>query len=228
MAAPHQRTRKSLSPQVPLAVRLRVSDLRERVRESRVASQLLFLVDASGSMAAERRMQAVKGAVLAMLVDAYQKRDRVVCGLPGSDAQLVLPPTNSIDLAHRALQYLPVGGRTPLALGLKRSHDLLSAAPGSRLRSIPRGGNRRASQRRPRWRRSVRGGGAFRIAEEVRGAGILGLVLDTERDFQDSASVTARGKLSADYVRLDDLQAGSCMTRFVLTGASDAAGRRRP
>jgi len=69
---------------------------------------------------------------------------------------------------------------------------------------------------------------AFRIAEEVRGAGILGLVLDTERDFQDSASVTARGKLSADYVRLDDLQAGSCMTRFVLTGASDAAGRRRP
>ena len=87
---------------------------------------MLFLVDASGSMAARSRMAAVKGAVLSLLLDAYQRRDKVgLISFRGSGADLLLPPTSSVDAAARRLATLPTGGRTPLAAGLLEARATL-------------------------------------------------------------------------------------------------------
>lgn len=87
---------------------------------------MLFVVDASGSMAARQRMSAVKGAVLSLLLDAYQRRDKVgLVTFRGTDADVALPPTSSVDAAAARLETLPTGGRTPLAAGLLRAHDVL-------------------------------------------------------------------------------------------------------
>ena len=94
-------------------------DVREKVRESKTGSLVLFVVDASGSMAAQRRMVAVKGAVLSLLIDAYQRRDRVgLIAFRGTEAELLLPPTSSVELARIRLAEMPTGGRTPLSRGL--------------------------------------------------------------------------------------------------------------
>jgi magnesium chelatase subunit D len=105
---------------------LRGEDLRVARREGRESNLVLFVVDASGSMAARARMGAVKGAVLSLLLDAYQRRDKVgVITFRGSGAQVLLPPTYSVDAAAARLAMLPAGGRTPLAAGLLRARDVL-------------------------------------------------------------------------------------------------------
>ena len=102
------------------AILLEPPDYREKVRQRKIGNLILFVVDASGSMAAERRMVAVKSAILSLLVDAYQKRDQVgLIAFRGRSAELLLPPTNSVDLADRVLRVLPTGGRTPLSHGLE-------------------------------------------------------------------------------------------------------------
>lgn len=100
-------------------VALRPEDLRTAVREGREANLVLFCVDASGSMAARRRMTQVKTAILSLLLDAYRRRDRVgLVTFRGDRAELVLPPTRSVDAAARRLDEIPAGGRTPVAEGL--------------------------------------------------------------------------------------------------------------
>ncbi len=108
---------------------IRRSNLHEKVRKGKVGSLILFAVDGSGSMAARQRMEAVKGAVLSLLLDAYQQRDKVgLITFYGAKAQLVLPPTNSIDLAEQAIQDLDTGGRTPLAHALMLAGSTLQKA----------------------------------------------------------------------------------------------------
>jgi magnesium chelatase subunit D len=122
-AAPHQGRRAGSSQ---LAVAIRDEDIREKVREKRIGTFLLFLVDASGSMGAQNRMVASKGAIMSLLLDAYQKRDRVaMVSFRGREALTLLPPTCSIDLAGKLLQDLPVGGRTPLSAGLARGYEVV-------------------------------------------------------------------------------------------------------
>ncbi len=105
---------------------LRAEDLRTAVREGREANLVLFCVDASGSMAARKRMVQVKTAILSLLLDAYRRRDKVgLITFRGSRAELVLPPTNSIDIAATRLDELPAGGRTPLAEGLLEAARVL-------------------------------------------------------------------------------------------------------
>ena len=89
---------------------------------------MLFAVDASGSMAARQRMRAVKGAVLSLLLDAYQRRDKVgLVTFRGTGAELALPPTSSVEAAARRLASLATGGRTPLAAGLAQAARVLAA-----------------------------------------------------------------------------------------------------
>ncbi len=122
-AAPYQVKRRNENG---LAVIIRPEDIRERIREKRIGNFLLFVVDASGSMGARGRMAASKGAIMSLLLDAYQKRDRVaMISFRRNDATLNLPPTASIELAARLLQEMPVGGRTPLSAGLARSYEVL-------------------------------------------------------------------------------------------------------
>ncbi|TNM48340.1 VWA domain-containing protein [Nocardioides albidus] len=106
---------------------LQAADLRVAVREGRESNLVLFCVDASGSMAARRRMEQVKTAVLSLLLDAYQRRDKVgLITFRGAHAQLALPPTHSVDAAAQRLEELPSGGRTPLAEGLLEAAHLLA------------------------------------------------------------------------------------------------------
>ncbi|NBE92399.1 VWA domain-containing protein [Nonomuraea sp. KC401] len=121
-AAPHQRGRGRTGP----GLVLRADDLREVVREGREGNLVLFVVDASGSMAARKRMSAVKTAVLSLLLDAYQRRDKVgLITFRGAGAEVALPPTSSVDAGAARLRSLPTGGRTPLAAGLLRAADVL-------------------------------------------------------------------------------------------------------
>ncbi|MFE1251596.1 putative cobaltochelatase [Streptomyces sp. NPDC058741] len=121
-AAPHQRARGRSGP----GLVVRRDDLRQATREGREGNLVLFAVDASGSMAARQRMSAVKGAVLSLLLDAYQRRDKVgLVTFRGRGADVALPPTSSVDAAAARLESLPTGGRTPLAEGLLRAHDVL-------------------------------------------------------------------------------------------------------
>jgi magnesium chelatase subunit D len=100
-------------------VEIRGTDLRVAVREGHEANLVLFCVDASGSMAARKRMTQVKTAILSLLLDAYRRRDKVgLVTFRGAAAELVLPPTRSVDIAAARLEELPAGGRTPLAEGL--------------------------------------------------------------------------------------------------------------
>ncbi|TDB39884.1 MAG: VWA domain-containing protein [Actinobacteria bacterium] len=120
-AAPFQALRES-----EMAIALEPSDLRNKVRRRRVGASIVFCVDASGSMGASNRMEAAKSAVLDLLVDAYQRRDRVgLVAFRGDAAEVVLAPTASVELAQLKLRSLPTGGATPLAHGLVSALQLL-------------------------------------------------------------------------------------------------------
>jgi magnesium chelatase subunit D len=172
-------------------LRLMPEDLRVRVREGRVGALLAFVVDASGSMAARRRLAAVKGAVLELLADAYRRRDRValVCAR-GRGAQVLVPPTGSLERARRLLASLPAGGATPLAAGLARAAWLLER-------------HRRMNPHAPcllvlatdgRANRSLHGGDpyaeAIAQAEAVRRRGFKAVVLDAEGGVPFSLGLT--------------------------------------
>lgn len=121
-AAPYQRTRD----RTMTALALHKSDLREKVRVRRAANLILFVVDASWSMAVAERMEATKGAIMSLLTDAYQRRDRVgLVVFNKNEANLVLAPTNSVQLARKALADIAVGGKTPLSAGLMLALTIL-------------------------------------------------------------------------------------------------------
>ncbi len=104
-------------------------ELRGAVREQKAGNLVVLAVDASGSMGAEQRMEAAKGAVLGLLLDAYQRRDRVavVC-FRGDGAEVVLRPTGAIEVARARLSDLPTGGRTPLAAGIDAALKVATTA----------------------------------------------------------------------------------------------------
>ncbi|WP_434440155.1 putative cobaltochelatase [Lentzea sp. E54] len=121
-AAPHQAARGRTGP----GLLLTGGDLRKAVREGKESNLVLFVVDASGSMAAQKRMSAVSGAVISLLRDAYQRRDKVgVVTFRGNQAEVALPPTTSVDAAATRLKKMRTGGRTPLADGLLKAHRVL-------------------------------------------------------------------------------------------------------
>ncbi|SDZ93312.1 MULTISPECIES: magnesium chelatase subunit D family protein [unclassified Mycobacterium] len=112
----------------PQAGRLHVAptDVRHAIREGREGNLVIFVVDASGSMAARDRMSAVSGATLSLLRDAYQRRDKVaVVTFRGAEATLLLPPTSSVHIASRRLARFDTGGKTPLAQGLLAARDVV-------------------------------------------------------------------------------------------------------
>ncbi len=122
-AAPFQKNRD-----IPdgLCVALISSDIREKIREKKMGNFLLFVVDASGSMGARGRMSASKGAILSLLLDAYQKRDKVaMISFRKTEAVVNLPVTSSIELAATYLSQMPVGGRTPLSAGLEKASQMI-------------------------------------------------------------------------------------------------------
>ena len=202
-AAPHQLRRGRTGT----GLLIHASDLRERRREGRESNLVLFLVDASGSMAARRRMEAVKGAVLSLLLDAYQRRDKVglIC-FRGDGAQVLLPPTSSVDAAARRLETMPAGGRTPLAAGLTEAHATLTR---ERLRD---------PKRRPLLLivtdgRHTYGASPAVAAARLRRDGIGSVLIDCETGpVRLGLAVTLAQALGARYLNLQalgDLSAGT-------------------
>ena len=201
-AAPHQRTRRGGQ-----AVVIRPEDVRVWVRAKRSAAHILFLVDASGSMGARERMRTVKGAILALLREAYQKRDCVgLIAFRRERAETLLPMTRSVELAERALRDLPTGGRTPLAEGLVHAHRIL--------RELERKGSEKTvlvlvTDGRTNTKEGDAGvQRALRAAEEIAETAALTLVLDTERSVPrvGVAPELAR-RMAARYYTLEQLSA---------------------
>ncbi|MFF3567095.1 magnesium chelatase subunit D family protein [Nocardia jiangxiensis] len=203
-AAPHQRARGRFAG--PLA--LESEDLRGAYREGREGNLVIFVVDTSGSMAARDRLSAVTGAIVALLRDAYQRRDKVaVITMRGSEAELVLPPTSSVDIAVRRLAGLRTGGKTPLARGLVEAREVV----------------RRERVRDPQRRAMVvlltdgRATGGADPVPRARAAarvlardGVAGVVVDCERGMirLGLAADLAR-ELRATYIRLAEITGDS-------------------
>ena len=109
------------------ALAIEMDDLQRKVRVRRTSNLILFVVDASWSMAAAERMEATKGAIMSLLMDAYQRRDQVgLVVFQRDQARLVLPLTNSVELAKKALRHVPVGGKTPLSSALLLGYRVLT------------------------------------------------------------------------------------------------------
>jgi magnesium chelatase subunit D len=197
-AAPHQRARG----RVASGLVLRREDLRENVREGREGNLVLFVVDASGSMAARKRMSAVKGAVLSLLTDAYQRRDKItLISFRGEGARVLLPPTSSVKLAASRLKELPTGGRTPLAAGLEKAAEVLER---ERLRE---------KERRPLLvlltdGRATAGPDPRGAASRLRRLGVASVVVDTEEGYVRLGMASGLAEaMGARCLRLEELRA---------------------
>jgi len=159
-------------------------DIRQKVREKKVRNIILLLIDSSGSMGANNKMVETKGAILSLLTDAYQKRDKIgLVAFKGNKAELLLPPTQSVELAKKRLEELPTGGKTPLSLGLLKSYEILEIqkkkAPKSVLSLIlitDGRANVSTYNKAPLEE-------AKEIAQNIRAEGIKSIIIDTEKDF---------------------------------------------
>jgi len=202
-AAPHQAVRGRRSAE---RLKLANHDLRLAVTEGRESNLILLVVDASGSMSARRRMEAVKAAALSLLLDAYQRRDKVgLITFRGAEATLALPPTSSIDTAARRLEELPSGGRTPLAEGL------LCAVETLRLERI------RDPRRRPLLVLVTDGRASYGpdavgrsrlIADRLRQTGVASLLIDCESGRMAlGLAQTLSAHLGAQYVTVGEVAA---------------------
>jgi len=212
-AAPFQRHRENPNG---MAVVLQNEDIREKIREKRLGNLLIFVVDASGSMGARGRMAASKGAVMSLLLDAYQKRDKLaMVSFRKNEAFVNLPVTSSIELAARMLKEMPVGGRTPFSAGLLKGYEIarnyLRKEPGGRpLIILVTDGkaNRAIGQGKPLDE-------AFTISEKIsREERIRFLVVDTEEPGLVNFGLAKKiaGLLDAWYYRIDDLRADTLVS----------------
>jgi len=186
---------------------------RRKVRNCTTDTIILFVVDASGSMSARQRMEAVKGAVLALLTDAYQQRDRVgVIAFRGLKAEVLLEPTRSVELAEKQLQRLPTGGRTPLAHALFVTNETIQRLcrhePEQALLLIVLSDGKANVQLPDSPQGACAWDQSEQIATKLSANGIPTLMIDTEV----SLVRVGRGKelsecLKASYLRLDELSA---------------------
>jgi magnesium chelatase subunit D len=208
-AAPLQAQRHRVRADRPGGrIQLTRADLRFKIRSMPLGALTVFVVDASGSMAARRRMALAKGAVLSLLLRAYQTRDEVaLIAFRGTTAEVLLPPTTSVHLASVRLRVLPTGGRTPLALALSRAGAVVqqraSAGPRAARPTLVLVSDGRANV-------ALAGADpyadALAEARLLRAAGVGAVVVDTE----DGPVRLGRARmlateLGAAYVRLADL-----------------------
>ncbi len=204
-AAPYQLRR----PHNGLAVAVRKEDLRQKVRVRRAGNLILFVVDASWSMAAAERMEATKGAVLSLLMDAYQKRDRVgLVVFQKEGARVVLQPTSSVERAKRILERIPVGGKTPLSAGLLLAYQVFDLERRRDKEAMPLmilltdgAGNVSLTGEPPHEE-------AVKLARMMRRRGIRSVVINMEHPSFDRGLANALAEaLGAPCYRLEKLEA---------------------
>jgi magnesium chelatase subunit D len=183
---------------------LGVDDLRSSVREARRPRTVVLCVDLSGSMGAPARATAASGIVLGLLGDAYQRRDRVaLVGFRGSEAEVVVSPTASVEVARNQLDRLTTGGRTPLAEGILAGLRVASAAAGESDVLLALLTDGRATAGAAAYDRAVD------AAAAVARAGVPAIVFDCESGAQRLGLATALAEaMGAAHVHADDLQPG--------------------
>lgn len=206
-AAPYQKRREEQREEMAFAIQ--PQDLQRKVRVKYASNLILFVVDASWSMAVAERMSATKGAILSLLTDAYQRRDRVGLVVFQKDrATLVLPPTNSTQLAKRALADIPVGGKTPLSAGLLLAHKVIKKEQLAHPDIMPLiilltdgVGNVSQTELPPQEE-------AEKIAQKIAQDDIPGVVINMEAaEFDQGLARKLAEDLEAKYYSLEDLQA---------------------
>jgi len=192
----------------PEQFEIAAGDLHQKKRVGKMSNLMLFIVDASGSMAARKRMEAVKGTVLSLLTEAYEKRDTVgVIAFRGIEAQVLLQPTKSTDLAEEAMRSLPTGGRTPLPHALytviqllntfdakKGYHPILIVLTDGKA-NVPLPGTGEDP-----WNQTIQ------LAGQLKDHAVQSLVINTESNYfnLDHAEELAIG-LGAQYLSLSDI-----------------------
>lgn len=216
-AAPRQKERGATGD----LLQIRMEDLHTKVRRRKVGNLLLFVVDASGSMGVGQRMSAAKGAVLSLLSDAYQRRDKVgMITFSARKAQMVLDPTPSVEKAKDKLKHLAVGGTTPLSAGLLMAYEL---AKREKLRHPDLStlmilmtdghGNVAVGNQDPMVE-------ALDVARMIREDSIESIILDSENFLKDPTGFRPKGSrlirqlaeaMGARYVQLRDLDKDSVL-----------------
>ena len=205
-AAPYQRVRKSDN----LSIVIESRDIREKVRERRSGSTIMFLVDASGSLGVRKRMATVKGAILSMLRDSYVKRDRIgMMAFRRDGAEVILPPTKSVEYSYKKLEELPTGGKTPLGEALVSVDEYMTSYArchvGERCyivlvtdgrANVPLSEGADANEE------------VQKLAEDLQIPGVKWIVVDASSGFPhfDNAERLAQ-KLGARYFKLENLDA---------------------
>lgn len=205
-AAPYQNVRERNG----LSFVIEPQDIRTKVRERRSGNTLLFLVDASGSLGVRKRMSTVKGAILSMLKESYVKRDRIgMMAFRRDSAEIILPPTKSVEYSYKCLEEMPTGGKTPLSEALIRVNEYMTAYArchvGERCfvilvtdgrANVPLQEGKDANEE------------VQRIAEDIGVPNVRWIVVDASGGFMrfDNAQRLAE-KMGARYFRLEDLDA---------------------
>ena len=203
-AAPYQKKNKENN----LMINIKKEHIRVKVREKRTGASILFVVDSSGSMGVKKRMEAVKGAVMSLLKDAYEKRDRVgMVSFRRDKAEELLPITRSIDLAQKKLEKLATGGKTPLAEGIAKAYTIIKNEMRKDKEVVPLivflsdgKGNFSASGKDPVKE-------SLEMAEKIKNEGIRAIVIDTEEGFiKLEMAKTLSEVMKAEYYKLENLR----------------------
>lgn len=203
-AAPFQHNKTDNS----LMIEIRKEHIRVKQRERRTGVSILFVVDSSGSMGVKKRMEAVKGAILSLLKDAYEKRDRVgMVSFRRDRAEELLPFTRSIDLAQKKLEKLSTGGKTPLAEGLRKAYNIVKKELKKDKKSLPviiflsdGKANFSLYDKDPIAE-------SLELAKKIRNEKIKCVVIDTEEGFiKLELAKTLSENMGADYYKLDNIK----------------------
>ena len=203
-AAPYQLKKDDNS----LMINIKKEHIRIKQREKRTGISILFAVDSSGSMGVKKRMEAVKGAVMSLLKNAYEKRDKVgMLSFRRNRAEELLPFTRSIDLARKKLEKLGTGGKTPLSEGLLKAYNIIKTEMKRNKEVIPvlillsdGKANFSFSGKDPVIE-------SLEIAEKIKKEKIKCIVIDTEEGFiKLEMARTLSEAMEADYYRLDNIK----------------------
>lgn len=210
-AAIYQRERRS-APERPHQRRviLKRSDLHQKIRVRKTRNAVCFVVDASWSMAAEERMKATKAAVFSLLRDAYQRRDRVgLVSFQRDYATLLLPLTNSVELAQKRLQTMPTGGKTPLSRGLLLGFEVLERARRQDHEVVPMMVLLTDGQANVSMGELPPQQESYLLADFIAEQRIKTIVIDTEHPiFERGLARQLAQHLKGPYYRLDDIREG--------------------
>lgn len=205
-AAPYQRIRNHIGN---TAISIRESDIKEKVREKRTGDTIVFVVDASSSMGANQRMKAVKGAIMSLLTDAYEKRDKVgMIAFRKDRAEVLLDVTRSVEMAQKQLQVMPTGGKTPLGFGLQKAYEVFKKCQKKDKDIVP------VMVLVSDGRVNYHGQAAepfeetLKIAHEIKEKNIQSIVIDCEQSFVKlEMAKEINEALDGDYYKIDDLKA---------------------